>query len=104
MSDSQIKILAQAIYDIRILLSGYLGSQHTGETVVREAAHLAYASHNEALAILENRSFDPADAIKKIEAVDRMFHETFAEHFASHSNKPPQQNAPPNSLGLGSLS
>ena len=54
---SQAKILAQAIYEIRLLLSGYLGSQNKGDTSVREAAHLAYALHNEALAVIEGKDF-----------------------------------------------
>lgn len=93
MNDSQTKILAQAIYDIRLLLSGYLGSQNPGDIVVREAAHLAYALHNEALAILKNGTFDPADAVRKIEAVDRIFNETFAERFTAHVTNPPQPGA-----------
>jgi len=94
MSDPQTKILAQAVYEIRVLLSGYLGRQNSGETVVREAAHLAYALHNEALAILENRTFDPAEAQRKIEAVDRMFNETFAERFGTHASKPATPSSP----------
>lgn len=44
----QAKVLAQAIYEIRVLLSGYLGSENEGELPVRQAAHLAYALHNQA--------------------------------------------------------
>jgi hypothetical protein len=40
------------------LLSGYLGTQSSGDISVRQAAHLAYALHNEALAILERGIFD----------------------------------------------
>ncbi|MFA6903567.1 MAG: hypothetical protein WC236_10835 [Gallionellaceae bacterium] len=75
--NSQAKILAQGIFQIRLLLSGYLGSQAEGDTSVREAAHLAYALHNEALAILDNKEFDEKIALSKIAAVDSMFNETY---------------------------
>ena len=81
---SQAKILAQGIYEIRLLLSGYLGSQNTGDPVVRRAAHIAYALHNEALAVTEGGTFDCAKAVDKIRAVDRMFEETFTPRFESH--------------------
>jgi hypothetical protein len=80
-SQSQAQILAQAIYEIRQLLSGYLGSEATAEMAVREAAHLAYALHNEALAILDGKTFDVKNAISKIGAVDAMFNESFASRF-----------------------
>lgn len=57
MTDEQkaihTKAVALALYQIRILLSDYLGSQNEGDIVVRQAAHLAYALHNEALAVVE---------------------------------------------------
>jgi hypothetical protein len=83
-NQSQTKILAQAIYEIRLLLSGYLGSQNTGDAPVREAAHLAYALHNEALAIIEGKDFDTDQALSKIRAVDKMFNESFAPRFQAH--------------------
>ena len=51
-SEAHTKAVALALYQIRILLSGYLGTSSKGDISVRQAAHLAYASHNEALAIL----------------------------------------------------
>jgi hypothetical protein len=81
-SQSQAKILAQAIYEIRILLSGYLGSEADGDIAVREAAHLAYALHNEALAVLDGKSFNEKQAITKIGAVDAIFNESFSPRFA----------------------
>jgi hypothetical protein len=81
---SQAKILAQGIYEIRLLLSGYLGSQNEGDPVVRRAAHLAYALHNEALAVIEGGTFDSAEAVRKVSAVDAMFQESFASRFAPH--------------------
>jgi len=42
-SETQAKILARALYEVRLLLSGYLGSQTVADINVRQAAHLAYA-------------------------------------------------------------
>ena len=80
----QAKILAQGIYEIRLLLSGYLGSQNPGDPVVRRAAHLAYALHNEALSIIEGGTFDSGKAVDKVRAVDMMFEERFASRFETH--------------------
>ena len=52
--EKQIKILAQSIYEIRLLLSHKL-EEKSSEGF---AASLAYALHNDALAILENRPED----------------------------------------------
>lgn len=57
-TQSQAKILAQGIYEISQLLSDYLGSQPEGDPVVRRAARLAYALHNEALSVIEGGTFD----------------------------------------------
>jgi hypothetical protein len=83
-TQSQAKILAQGIYEIRLLLSGYLGSQNAGDPVVRRAAHLAYALHDEALAVIEGGTFDSTKAMDKVRAVDRMFEETFTPRFETH--------------------
>jgi len=84
-TQSQVKILAQGIFEIRVLLSGYLGSQNPADPLVRRAASLAYALHNEALAIIEgNGTFDTTEAVDKVRAVDRMFNETFAPRFEKH--------------------
>lgn len=47
------ELMAAAIYEIRLLLAGYLGSDCDAEPNVRLAAHLAYALHNDALTILD---------------------------------------------------
>jgi hypothetical protein len=45
---------------------------------------LAYALHNEALAIIKGGTFDGAKAVDKIKAVDKMFEERFASRFEKH--------------------
>lgn len=70
--------MAFAVYELRLLLAQHLGSDASGETSVRTAAHLAYALHNQALAVLDGKSFDSNQAIEAVAAVDRTFGETFA--------------------------
>lgn len=77
----QAKVLAQAVYEIRVLLAGYLGSENEGDLVVRQAAHLAYALHNQALAVLEGKSFDVADSISALGFADKVLGAGFTERF-----------------------
>lgn len=83
---SQSKILAQGLYEIRLLLTGYLGNTDEGDPLVRQAAHLAYALHNEALTVIESGTFDCQKALAKVKAVDRMFDTTFASRFEKHAS------------------
>lgn len=78
---AQTKLLAQTVYEIRLLLGNYLGSTNTEDPCARLAAHLSYAVHNEALAVVEGKSFDVALAIEKIKAIDKMFGESMAKNF-----------------------
>ena len=66
------KILAKAVSEIRLLLSGYLGSNVDADPSVRIAAHLAYALHNDALAVLEGNGFSADEALKRVAAVDSL--------------------------------
>jgi hypothetical protein len=84
-SPSETRLLAHALYEIRVLLAGYLGTTSEGDPVVRRAAHLAYALHNEALAVTEGRSFSIDDALRKLAAVDAMFGERYSERFRAES-------------------
>jgi hypothetical protein len=67
---TEAKLLAHALYEIRILLAPYLGSTAEGPLNVRIAAHLAYALHNEAFAIMERQNFDLEKSLAKIKAID----------------------------------
>jgi hypothetical protein len=62
----QHQVLAFALYELRLLLAGHLDPDSGGEPAVRAAAHLAYALHNQALAVLEGKSFDPVQAVEAI--------------------------------------
>lgn len=66
----QAKLLAKALYEIRLLLSDYVGSSVDADMSVRVAAHIAYALHNEALAVSEGKSFDLTTARSKVTAID----------------------------------
>jgi len=65
----QIKILAQALYEIRLLI-GQGGK--FGETAEGVAGNIAYMLHNDALAILEDRDedFDIEIFLKRLEHLD----------------------------------
>ena len=82
----QEKLLAFAVYEIRLLLAGHLGSQSTSELPVRAAAHLAYALHNEADNVLRGESFDAPQAVERLGAVDRMLGTDFQDRFAKASS------------------
>ncbi len=69
-SENEARVLALAVYQIRILLAGHSGSGDTGDVAVRHAARLAYALHNEALAVLEARHYDVHGAIARIGVLD----------------------------------
>jgi hypothetical protein len=71
-NDKEIKLIAKALYEIRLLLSSCLGSTNDAELHVREAAHLSYALHNQALAIVEGKEFDMEDAIRRIKAIKQI--------------------------------
>jgi hypothetical protein len=81
--DAQLKIMAQAVYELKGLLSDYLGNRSPKTQCESVSAHLAYALHNEALAIIEDRpeDFNLDDAINKIKRVDEMYGEQFGERF-----------------------
>lgn len=80
---SEEKLLAHALYHIRLLLSGFLGSQNQGPLEVRVAAHLAYALHNEALAVIEGKCFDVPNALKNIERIDQILSVEDGKKFAN---------------------
>lgn len=78
----QGKIMAFAVFELRLLLAGHLGNAGHGEPAVRAAAHLAYALHNQALAVLEGKSFDTAEALAAIAKVDQVVGENFMQQLS----------------------
>lgn len=88
---TQADILAFAVLELRILLSEHLGSGETDDPPARAAAHLAYALHNHAIAVLEGGSFDPADAVAAIAHVDGLFGENFVQRLSRAKAAPDGQ-------------
>lgn len=84
MTVTDKRVLAQVLYEIRLLLNGYLGSQIEADINVRAAAHLAYALHNDALAVLEGGSFDTTDAVRRLEAIDSIIGTNTGTNVALH--------------------
>ena len=72
MSQENARLIAMALYEIRLLLTSYLGSESEAATDVRAAAHLAYALHNEAAALAEGNDFDVEEALRRVEAIERI--------------------------------
>jgi hypothetical protein len=72
MSEAESKVLTAALYQCRILLARYLGSQNDAAIEVRLAAHLAYALHNDALAVMDGRGFDVQASLKRIAQIDQI--------------------------------
>jgi hypothetical protein len=81
--DVQLKVLAQAVYELKGLLANHLGNRDPETQCESVSAHLAYALHNEALAIIEDRpeDFNVDVAINKIKRVDEMYGEQFGDRF-----------------------
>lgn len=69
---TQEQVLAFAVYEIRQLLAQHLGNDGAFDPAIRAAAHLAYALHNQASAILEGKHVPPDQSIAAIEKVDQM--------------------------------
>jgi hypothetical protein len=86
--ETQLRILALAIYELKGLLGNHLGSTTNEVTSEKISAHLAFSLHNEALAIIENKpeQFDIEALLSKITAIDRMFKTDFAKLFAKTIN------------------
>lgn len=63
MNYQEAKILANAMFQIRLLLSEYLGASEAPINV-RAAAHLAYALHNEATELVDGNNFDTQCALE----------------------------------------
>lgn len=73
---AQVELIANALCEIRLLLSSYLGSKNDAPLDVRVAAHLAYALHNEASTLSVGGSFDVTTALaRKRSGIERDGHQ-----------------------------
>jgi hypothetical protein len=70
MTNSEAKLFAMVVYELRILLSGVAGPDSPYE--VQLAWRLAYALHNDAEAVVDGRGFDIEVALKRIAHIDQL--------------------------------
>jgi hypothetical protein len=84
---TQEQLLAFALYEIRLLLADHLGSKCDSHPSIRAAAHLAYALHNEADAVVQGKSFDVEKAVARLGAVDRMLATDFRGRLAKATGR-----------------
>lgn len=83
----QEQLLAFAVYEIRLLLASHLGSESASDVSVRTAAHLAYALHNEADAVMRGDAFDAQAALARLGAVDKMLGSDLHNRFAQATGR-----------------
>jgi uncharacterized protein len=81
------QIMAFAVFELRLLLAGHLAPDSQADPATRAAARLAYSLHNQALAVLEGRSFDSTGAIEAIANVDKEFGENFVQQLAEAAKR-----------------
>ena len=81
------KILAQALYDIRLLLSDHLGSKSNADVSIRLAAHLAYALHEDCLSVLADGSFDTSKAVSRIKAIEGIVGNDISANFKKYETQ-----------------
>lgn len=81
--EQKMQLFALILCDIRRGLSHRLGLGRLNPEYFQEskAAHLAYAIHNEALAVLEGKNFDIEVALKKFEALREPFNDDICERY-----------------------
>lgn len=71
----EVQLIANALYEIRSLLSSYLGAENEAPLEVRLAAHIAYALHNEAADLADGIGFDIESALRQVAAIDNILPE-----------------------------
>jgi hypothetical protein len=80
MSSADTKLFAMAIYELRVLLSGVAGPDAPYE--VQFAWRLAYALHNDALAVVEGQDVDIDGALNRIAHIDHLLGESDGKRIA----------------------
>ena len=84
-SDTHSRLLAWALFDLRLLLASHIGGVSQAAPEVRAAAELAYSLHNLALAAFEVRTFfTEAQFIEALARAERASGEPFPARF--HDN------------------
>lgn len=68
----EVQLIANALSEIRSLLSSCLGAENEAPLEVRLAAHIPYALHNEAAGLVDGSGFDVNAALRKVAAIDNI--------------------------------
>lgn len=83
-SDTHSRLLAWALFDLRLLLASHIGGVSQAAPEVRAAAELAYSLHNLALAAFDGRTFTETQFIEALARAERASGEPFPARF--HDN------------------
>lgn len=83
-----MRLLARALYEIRVLLAGHVTALSTDVDDVNRAAHLAYALHNDALAVADGNTFDIEQTLGRLRAIDAHMGSDFVQRVGLA--KPPE--------------
>jgi hypothetical protein len=84
--DDGARVLAAALYEIRIQLSGHIGRTEPGP--VNDSATLAYALHNDCLALLRGEVVDADAALARLDHWDRLRGTELAKRVRRHLTDP----------------
>ncbi|BCT93675.1 hypothetical protein LYSHEL_27020 [Lysobacter helvus] len=76
--DLEKRLLAAALYELRVQLSGHLGED---DTPAGAAARFAYTFHNQALAVLSGERIDVHAALDALDQWEPIFGEKYLSHF-----------------------
>ena len=77
--DLEKRLLAAAVYELRVLLSEHINPDD--QSPAASAALLAYALHNQALAILDGKSIDVAKALDSVAKLESRLGASYVQHF-----------------------
>ncbi|WP_142126320.1 hypothetical protein [Pseudoxanthomonas sp. 3HH-4] len=77
--DLEKRLLAAAVFELRVLLSNHLDPQDQSAAGV--AAQFAYALHNQALAALSGRPFDVAQTLDSLGRLEPQLGSAYLQQF-----------------------
>ena len=78
-TDFEKRLLAAALFELRVLLSGHLDPED--KSPASDAAWLAYALHNQALSALDGQPFDVARALEAVDRLEPRLGSKYVQHF-----------------------
>ncbi|WP_432720087.1 hypothetical protein R0381_003446 [Jeongeupia wiesaeckerbachi] len=77
--DLEKRLLAAAIFELRVLLANHLDFQDQSPAAV--AAQFAYALHNQALSVLANQPFDVTQALDGLARLEPHLGKAYLQQF-----------------------